>query len=71
MIIYKFSTVQKQVDSLLWLSILDLICDSLFTKELRIESTRIESRIESSETENKRFTHDWFLNNFAWNYMYM
>ena len=40
-------------------SILDLVHDS--SNKL----SRIESRIESRRTENKRFTHDWFFNNFT------
>ena len=51
-----YSTVQKQVDSPLQVSILD----SQFLCESRIENklSGIESRIESRRTENKRFTHD-------------
>ena len=33
-----------------------------------LRESRIESRIESRRTENKRFTHDWFLNNFTKTY---
>ena len=38
--------------------------------ESRIEDklSRIASRIESRRTENKRFTHDWFLDNFSKTY---
>ena len=39
-------------------------------QELRIENklSRIESRIKSCRTENKRLTHDWFLANFTKTY---
>ena len=60
-----YSTVQKQVDSPLQVSILDSILDSQFLRELRIENKL--SRIESCRTE-KRFTHDWFLDNFSKTY---
>ena len=55
-----------------WQSIvsLDSWLDSRFLRELRIENklSRIKSRIESRRTENKRFTHDWFLDNFTKTY---
>ena len=34
----------------------------------KLSLLRIESRIEFRETENKRFTQDWFLNNFTQTY---
>ena len=47
-----------------------MILDSCANRELRIENklSRIESRIKSHGTENKRLTHDWFLNNFTKTY---
>ena len=46
------------------------ILDSCANRESRIENklSRIKSRIESHRTENKRFTHDWFLDNFTRTY---
>ena len=68
-----YSTIQKKVDSLLWVLILDAIHDSRFLRESRIKNQEralenIESRIKSRRTENKRLTHDWFLNNFTKTY---
>ena len=42
------------------------ILDSCSNQESRIENKL--SRIESRRTENKRFTHDWFLDNFSKTY---
>ena len=52
-----YSTVQKKVDSLLRVSILDSFHDSRFLREQTIKNKllRIKSRIESCETENKRW----------------
>ena len=36
--------------------------------ENKLSLSRIESRIEIRETENKRFTQDWFVNNFTQTY---
>ena len=68
-----YSTIQKKVDSLLWVLILDAIRDSWFLRESRIKNQEqaienIESRIKSCRTENKRLTHDWFLDNFTKTY---
>ena len=68
-----YSTIQKKVDSLLWVLILDAIRDSWFLRESRIKNQEqaienIESRIKSCGTENKRLTHDWFLDNFTKTY---
>ena len=49
----------NNIDSPLRVSILDLVHDS--SNKL----SRIESRIGSRRTENKRFAHDWFFNNFT------
>ena len=51
---------------LTWLAILY----SCANRESRIENklSRIALRIESRRTENKRFTHDWFLDNFSKTY---
>ena len=44
-----------------------MILDSGVNQKSRtdIKLSRIKSRIESRQTENKRFTHDWFCNNFT------
>ena len=46
------------------------ILDSCMNRESRIKHklSRIKSRIKSRRTENKRLTHDWFLNNFTKTY---
>ena len=55
-----------------WQSVasLDSWLDSRFSIPARIENklSRIASRIESRRTENKRFTHDLFLDNFSKTY---
>ena len=55
-----------------WQSVasLDSWLDSRFSIPARIENklSRIASRIESRRTENKRFTHDSFLDNFSKTY---
>ena len=49
-----------------WFSTQFAILDSCANRESRIENKL--SRIESRGTENKRLTHDWFLNNFTKTY---
>ena len=49
---------------------LDSWCNSRFLIPARIKNQEqaienIESRIKSCGTENKRLTHDWFLDNFT------
>ena len=46
------------------------ILDSCANRESRIKHklSRIKLRIKSRWTENKRLTHDWFLNNFTKTY---
>ena len=46
-----------------WVSTRFAILNSCVNRE-----SRIKSRIESRGTENKRFTHDWFLDNFTRTY---
>ena len=52
------STIQNLVDT--------VRCKSWLSIPVQIENCelRIDLRIESRETENKRFTLDWFLDNF-------